>query len=1327
MLFPVLLLAAAAQQGPIHLDVPTNLPDHFQTAVRWQGEWVTLDLHRRSLRAENFILENTDGPIDQIPPSRTYFGTVRAPQGVEVAGSAGSNGNVPLNGAAVAASLEPRGLLATILLPDHSIWRLKPDPSMGGGWHRLAPAAPEPTHMCGVGPKHGLPEVDGVGGSNGGRSTNTPPPSGGFEQWQPGSWNWTMRKSRIAFDATYDYWLREGQTVAGVTAGVEYQLAENDLTCSRDALVTYELTGIVIRQSQFYTGTTAGALLSEFGHEWDVNQGHIPRESAVALEAYQGDGIAGLAWVGTLGGGLAYAGLYWDNGHSPGIIAHEIGHNWGAGHIDCWPWGGSAMCGSWLLYGPDTTNIILNRAAWLNLPVMPPYADAVRPYADPDWLSASTQADNGLDVLHNDYDANFQPIHVGAVDPVTAANGSASVLPGSGPHGRDLVLYQPDRTRLGPYSDSFWYASTDPDGNEHWTPVTVDVREPLLAAEWKLEEGSGDALLDSSGNGNDGVITKPVIYAERPDPFTSLACLATPGFPGSNLWDNDSRTEFSSADQGAVSSNFTRDFADGTWLEFDFGTNTTFHGFRHQDLDSSSQWIGTSVLWFSNDNQFDSSDGMVEIQHHSHGGFVEYGFGAVSGRYVRWEVTAQYDPNSGNHALGGKEMAFLYDGEMAELPTPAVTLASNGKAGMEAENLVDKFVDSEFASPGQGVISVQLTQDPADGTWVELDFGQPRIFKGAGFLDRSSIKNRLGKTRLWFSNTPLFLPSDPSLEWQHGNQKFTQVLAFNPRQARYVRWEVLEKDPYAFYNDLGGAELSLYTDQSAGAGYQRVAGPFGDCLEISGRLTINRSGASKLPIAANEPFTMNVFIKPEADLGEGTMIAGFGDATDGSGRFFELIGGTLHVGGVDSGWAPPTTTWSMITATYDGSRLKVFADGQRLGAWDAGFNATAGVVHLVPNASTYSSSFYRGLIDEFAVWNYSMTGAQINGLLSGGAAHGPTPFDTRTMVSNSPRLSWNAGRNNPQHDVYLGTDFYAVRDATPGSSEYVGRMGADYLDLQNLAPKTWHFWRIDEVHGNGDTVPGKVWRFRTELPWTTTALEAFADGGDGDHLNGLGGGVGFGDVWSVPSGNGYKKRNGSIGAYPANVPFSESGGYFERKAVNDLPMEGQRSFDSLAMDIDLAGEGSFYYSFAMKLNGADDQMTAMCGLRNSLTGETLLTGAENGSWKISGVAGNADGFGVSKNRTYFVVVRIDASGLNDDLVWMKFYNSGFDLVHNNDSLLNGVGPGADQWSLMSTAPASGNFDQLFLRAGGNKSFFTTSVVELDEIRVGRTWTDVTGL
>ncbi|MDG2310072.1 MAG: hypothetical protein P8L98_05785, partial [Planctomycetota bacterium] len=96
MLLSSLLLSFVAQQAPVQLDLPQGLPERFQTAVEVDGQRVTFQLQRRSLRAKDFILENSDGPILDIPESRTYFGVIKE-----------------LPGSAIAASLEPYGLRAS--------------------------------------------------------------------------------------------------------------------------------------------------------------------------------------------------------------------------------------------------------------------------------------------------------------------------------------------------------------------------------------------------------------------------------------------------------------------------------------------------------------------------------------------------------------------------------------------------------------------------------------------------------------------------------------------------------------------------------------------------------------------------------------------------------------------------------------------------------------------------------------------------------------------------------------------------------------------------------------------------------------------------------------------------------------------------------------------------------------------------------------------------------------------------------------------------------------------------------------------------------------
>jgi hypothetical protein len=69
------------------------------------------------------------------------------------------------------------------------------------------------------------------------------------------------------------------------------------------------------------------------------------------------------------------------------------------------------------------------------------------------------------------------------------------------------------------------------------------------------------------------------------------------------------------------------------------------------------------------------------------------------------------------------------------------------------------------------------------------------------------------------------------------------------------------------------------------------------------------------------------------------------------------------------------------------------------------------------------------------------------------------------------------------YDVYFGTDYNDVNDATTISAEYMGRQDANSWDSINydangLGYATTYYWRIDEVNGP-NTWKGDVWRFTT--------------------------------------------------------------------------------------------------------------------------------------------------------------------------------------------------------------------------------------------------------
>ena len=101
------------------------------------------------------------------------------------------------------------------------------------------------------------------------------------------------------------------------------------------------------------------------------------------------------------------------------------------------------------------------------------------------------------------------------------------------------------------------------------------------------------------------------------------------------------------------------------------------------------------------------------------------------------------------------------------------------------------------------------------------------------------------------------------------------------------------------------------------------------------------------------------------------------------------------------------------------------------------------------------------------------------------SSYEPIPGDGATDVPRDVILSWTSGEFADTHDLFFGTDFNDVNDATPESPP--GTVAAEGLDVNNydisgLEFGTTYYWRVDEV--NSPSVPaeykGQVWSFTVE-------------------------------------------------------------------------------------------------------------------------------------------------------------------------------------------------------------------------------------------------------
>jgi hypothetical protein len=219
-------------------------------------------------------------------------------------------------------------------------------------------------------------------------------------------------------------------------------------------------------------------------------------------------------------------------------------------------------------------------------------------------------------------------------------------------------------------------------------------------------------------------------------------------------------------------------------------------------------------------------------------------------------------------------------------------------------------------------------------------------------------------------------------------------------------------------------------------------------------------------------------------------------------------GTTVHKGAVWSFAIPAKTARDPSPA--DGTQ---FVDPASLTlTWTPGFRARLHTVYFdddfevvsnatggVPQATTSyeptaveSEKVYYWRVDEFdSVATYK---GDVWAFTTPGAVGNPQPANGATDVQMTTKLSWTPAANAASHQVYLGTDREAVKNATTDSPEYKGdkAIGDETLDPGKLAWHSTYYWRVDAVYSTG-TVKGLVWSFTTADFLSVDDFESYND------------------------------------------------------------------------------------------------------------------------------------------------------------------------------------------------------------------------------------------
>jgi hypothetical protein len=207
----------------------------------------------------------------------------------------------------------------------------------------------------------------------------------------------------------------------------------------------------------------------------------------------------------------------------------------------------------------------------------------------------------------------------------------------------------------------------------------------------------------------------------------------------------------------------------------------------------------------------------------------------------------------------------------------------------------------------------------------------------------------------------------------------------------------------------------------------------------------------------------------------------------------------------DTSWTgitADTTTgeWHHLVATYDGSTMQLYHDGQLASnVSGAGIRLDESRPFLIGARSDAGSAggFFDGSVDEVGFFNTVLAAEDVETIMNDGLgvitvqplARRPSPKDGAMYNSTWVTLSWAAGDFAVSHDIYLGDNFDEVNDATRDSETFRGNQPlksvyfvagfAPYPYPDGLVPGKTYYWRIDEVNDANAASPwkGNVWSF----------------------------------------------------------------------------------------------------------------------------------------------------------------------------------------------------------------------------------------------------------
>ena len=253
-----------------------------------------------------------------------------------------------------------------------------------------------------------------------------------------------------------------------------------------------------------------------------------------------------------------------------------------------------------------------------------------------------------------------------------------------------------------------------------------------------------------------------------------------------------------------------------------------------------------------------------------------------------------------------------------------------------------------------------------------------------------------------------------------------------------------------------------------------------------------------------------------------------------NGGTFRLETGSYAIVSPNNTLNPLVHTWAHVAATFDGTTARLYLNGKQVasGAFAftmAGTGSLMGIGSVTGGGAGYDGNgqTFLGDMDEVGIFNRALSAEEVALVMvgfGGDKASNPRPEDRATDVPRDVVLGWDPLETAATRDVYFGTAYGDVNDASranPGTVLVSRGQTATTFAPAGLEYGQTYYWRIDEVNAtpDGTIFKGDVWSFTTEpyaYPITSiTATASSAQTGMGPDRTVDGSGLGADDEHST--------------------------------------------------------------------------------------------------------------------------------------------------------------------------------------------------------------------